>query len=109
MDRDVVDVVIAGSRQRSLWFDPESGECYVWMVLDAKILDKAKHVVVEGISVLVARDPADPPRDDPPQDRPPQDPQKEVTPDKPPPAPPKTPERSSLAELLASVGEGEDA
>ena len=63
VDRDLVDVVIAGSRQRALWFDPESGECYVWMVLDAKILDGAKAVVVEGVSVLEARDPAALPQD----------------------------------------------
>jgi hypothetical protein len=58
VDRNLVDVVIAGSRQRALWFDPESEECYVWMVLDAKILDSAKPDVVEGVSVLEARDPA---------------------------------------------------
>lgn len=87
VDRDVVDVVIAGSRQRALWFDPESGECYVWMVLDAKILDKAKQVVVEGVSVLTARDPTASV-----QDHPPRDDRKEVVPDEPPTAPPKTPE-----------------
>ena len=81
VDRDLVDVVIAGSRQRALWFDPESGECYVWMVLDAKILDNAKQVVVEGVSILEARDPAALPQDTRP-----------VVPDQPPPPPPKAPE-----------------
>jgi hypothetical protein len=54
VDRDILDVVLAGTRQRALWFDPESGECFVWIVLDGKVLDAVKHEVVDTVSTFVA-------------------------------------------------------
>lgn len=57
VDRDILDIVLAGSRQRALWFDPESGECFVWMVLDGGVLDKAQHYVVDELSVFIANTP----------------------------------------------------
>lgn len=94
IDRDLVDVVIAGSRQRALWFEPDSGDCYVWMVLDAKILDGAEQVTVEGISILRAGDPADPPRNPVVESRPPPvpDPSETPVPSEPTPPPQPTPE-----------------
>ncbi|MDZ8118932.1 hypothetical protein [Pontiella agarivorans] len=57
VDRDILDIVLAGSRQRALWFDPESGECFVWMVLDGGVLDKALHYVEDEVSVFIANTP----------------------------------------------------
>ncbi len=57
VDRDILDIVLAGSRQRALWFDPESGECFVWMVLDGGVLSKAQHYVVDEVSVFIANTP----------------------------------------------------
>ena len=37
VDRNILDMVLAGARQRALWFDPDNGEAYVWMVLDASL------------------------------------------------------------------------
>lgn len=54
VDRDILDVVLAGSRQRALWFDPETKECFVWIVLDGKILEGVKHEVVDTVSTFVA-------------------------------------------------------
>lgn len=57
VDRDILDIVLAGSRQRALWFDPETGECYVWMVLDGGVLAQAQHYVVDELSVFIANTP----------------------------------------------------
>jgi hypothetical protein len=54
VDRDIADVVLAGSRQRALWFDPTNGDCYVWMVMDGAIHARADHYVENGVSVYVA-------------------------------------------------------
>ncbi|VGO15861.1 hypothetical protein PDESU_04448 [Pontiella desulfatans] len=57
VDRDIMDIVLAGSRQRALWFDPVSDECFVWMVLDGGVLTKSKHYVVDGLSVFISNQP----------------------------------------------------
>ena len=57
VDRDILDIVLAGSRQRALWFDPETGECFVWMVLDGGVLSQAQHYVVDDLSVFIANTP----------------------------------------------------
>ena len=57
VDRSITDIVLAGSRQRALWFDPETDECYVWMVLDGKVLDMADHYIAEDVSVFIANTP----------------------------------------------------
>lgn len=57
VDRDILDIVLAGSRQRALWFDPMSGECYVWMVMDGGVLSQSEHYVVDDISVFIANTP----------------------------------------------------
>lgn len=57
VDRNIADIVLAGSRQRALWFDPESEECYVWMVLDGGILQKVAHYTEDGVSIFVANTP----------------------------------------------------
>jgi hypothetical protein len=57
IDRDILDLVLAGSRQRALWFDPSTGECYVWMVLDGAVLTQAKHYVIEDLSIFIANQP----------------------------------------------------
>jgi hypothetical protein len=54
VDRNILDTVLAGTRQRALWFDETSGECYVWMVMDGAILSRTSHKVVEDVSVFVA-------------------------------------------------------
>lgn len=54
VDRNILDSVLAGSRQRALWLDDETGEVFVWMVLDGAVLGRADHVVVEGVSVFTA-------------------------------------------------------
>ena len=57
IDRAILDGVLAGSRQRALWFDPDNGECYVWMVLDGAVLDKVDHHVKDSVSVFSANTP----------------------------------------------------
>ena len=57
VDRSLTDIVLAGTRQRALWFDPETDECFVWMVLDGKILEKVDHHITKDISVFVANTP----------------------------------------------------
>lgn len=57
VDRDILDIVLAGSRQRALWFDPLSDECFVWMVLDGSVLTQSEHYVVDGLSVFVSNKP----------------------------------------------------
>jgi hypothetical protein len=57
VDRDILDIVLAGSRQRALWFDPETDECYVWMVLDGNVLTQSQHYVVDGLSVFISNKP----------------------------------------------------
>ena len=57
VDRDILDIVLAGSRQRALWFDPETGECFVWMVLDGGVLSQALHYVVDDLSIFIADTP----------------------------------------------------
>ena len=54
VDRNISDLVLAGSRQRALWFDPNSGDCYAWIVMDGSIQSKADHYVENGVSVYVA-------------------------------------------------------
>ena len=57
IDRNILDSILAGSRQRALWFDPDNGECYVWMVLDGAVLDKVDHHVKDSVSVFSANTP----------------------------------------------------
>lgn len=57
VDRNIADMVLAGSRQRALWFDPTNGDCYLWMVMDGAIKTKADHYVENGVSVYVANQP----------------------------------------------------
>ncbi len=57
IDRNILDMVLAGSRQRALWFDPENSECFVWMVLDGNVLQAADHYTVDSVSVFVASKP----------------------------------------------------
>jgi hypothetical protein len=57
VDRTIADVVLAGSRQRALWFDPDNGECYVWVVLDGKVLEMVDHYIEQEISVFIANTP----------------------------------------------------
>lgn len=57
VDRDILDLVLAGSRQRALWFDPESDEVFVWMVMDGGVLDQSEHYIVEDLSVFIANKP----------------------------------------------------
>ena len=54
VDRNILDGVLAGSRQRALWLDEETGEIYVWMVLDGAVLTRANHTVVQDVSVFTA-------------------------------------------------------
>ena len=57
VDRTILDSVLAGSRQRALWFDPENGECYVWIVFDGGVLAKVDQHVEEGVSIFIANTP----------------------------------------------------
>jgi hypothetical protein len=57
VDRDITDLVLSGSRQRAMWFDPLSRDCYVWVVMDGGIPGKANHFVENGTSVYVANQP----------------------------------------------------
>ena len=54
IDRVILDSVLAGSRQRALWVDKDTGECYVWMVMDGAVLQRAEHRIVGDVSVFVA-------------------------------------------------------
>ncbi len=54
VDRSIADIVLAGSRQRALWFDPDNGECYVWIVLDSAVLEKVDHYINQDVSTFVA-------------------------------------------------------
>jgi len=54
VDRDILDMVLAGTRQRALWFDPDNAECYVWLVLDGRVLKAVDHIVVDSVSAFVA-------------------------------------------------------
>jgi len=57
IERDILDSVLAGTRQRALWFDPENGEAYMWIVLDGRLRDVVDQHIVEGVSVFVANTP----------------------------------------------------
>jgi hypothetical protein len=57
IERDILDMVLAGTRQRALWFDPDNGECYIWIVLDGRLRDVVDQQIVEGVSVFVANTP----------------------------------------------------
>lgn len=57
IERDITDLVLSGSRQRALWFDPLSRDCYVWVVMDGGIPGKAEHFIENGVSVYVANQP----------------------------------------------------
>ena len=54
VERDITDLVLSGSRQQALWFDPSNGDCYVWLVMDGSVPRKANHTVENGVSVYVA-------------------------------------------------------
>jgi hypothetical protein len=54
IDRNILDSVLAGSRQRALWFDDKTGEVYVWMVLDGGVLKSTTHSVEKEVSVFIA-------------------------------------------------------
>ena len=57
IDRNILDMVLAGSRQRALWFDADNNEVYVWFVLDGSVLDAVSHSVTDEVSVFVASKP----------------------------------------------------
>jgi hypothetical protein len=57
VDRSIADMVLAGSRQRALWFDPTTGDCYLWVVMDGAVKTKADHSVENGVSVYIANQP----------------------------------------------------
>ena len=57
IDRDITDIVLSGSRQRALWFDPLSNDCYVWVVMDGAVPGMADHTVENGTSIYVANRP----------------------------------------------------
>jgi hypothetical protein len=57
VDRTIADVVLAGTRQRALWFDPDNGEVFVWMVVDGAVLDRVDHYLAEEVSVFIANTP----------------------------------------------------
>ena len=59
VNRSISDIVLAGSRQRALWFDPDNGECYVWIVLDGDVLEKVDHYINQDVSTFVANTPID--------------------------------------------------
>lgn len=98
IDRNILDMVLAGARQRALWFDPENGEAYIWMVLDGAVLDNADHHVAEGVSVFTANTPIK--VEYIPERRKQEVPQVTVTPVAPAPAPPPPEEPKTPAEEL---------
>ena len=57
IERDILDMVLAGTRQRALWFDPDNGEAYLWIVLDGRLLDVVDQHIVDGVSVFIANTP----------------------------------------------------
>lgn len=57
VDRNITDIVLAGSRQRALWFNPVNGDAFVWMVLDGSIFQRVNHSVEHDVSVFVANAP----------------------------------------------------
>ncbi|QDU68974.1 hypothetical protein [Engelhardtia mirabilis] len=54
VDRAITDLVLSGSRQRAMWFDPANGDCYVWLVMDGQVPQMADHSVENGVSIYVA-------------------------------------------------------
>ena len=54
VQRDITDVVLSGSRQNAMWFDPTNGDCFVWMVMDGDVPQRADHSVENGVSVYIA-------------------------------------------------------
>ena len=54
VERNITDLVLSGSRQRALWFDPSNGDCYVWLVMDGSVPGMANHTVENGVSIYVA-------------------------------------------------------
>ena len=54
IDRQILDSVLAGSRQRALWVDKDTDECYVWMVMDGSVLERADHTLANDVSVFRA-------------------------------------------------------
>lgn len=54
IDRAILDAVLAGSRQRALWVDNDTGECYVWMVLDGAVLARADRFLAEDVAIFRA-------------------------------------------------------
>ncbi len=54
IDRRITDVVLSGSRQRALWFDPMNRDLYVWVVMDGGILEAVSHTVSDDVSIFVA-------------------------------------------------------
>ncbi len=89
VDRNILDMVLAGARQRALWFDPDNGEAYIWMVLDGAVLANASHHVADSVSVFVANTPITVPYI--PQRRQQEVPQVIVAPRAPAPPPPEAP------------------
>ncbi len=54
IDRAILDQVLAGTRQRALWWDEDTGEVFVWMVVDGALLERVSHRVIEDVSVFTA-------------------------------------------------------
>lgn len=57
IDKEILDAVLAGTRQRALWWDTETGELFVWMVMDGAVRTRADQRVVQGVSVFTANAP----------------------------------------------------
>ncbi len=99
VDRNILDIVLAGSRQRALWIDSENNEIYIWIVLDGSVLEAVDHDVTEGVSVFVASKPVNTLYV--PERRKPEIPKVvvEVPSTPPPPAPTPAPEKTPIEEL----------
>lgn len=54
IDKEILDTVLAGTRQRALWWDTETGEVFVWMVVDGALLERVAHDVIQDVSVFTA-------------------------------------------------------
>jgi len=54
IDKQILDTVLAGTRQQALWWDTETNELYCWMIVDGKVLDRVDAYVVRDVSVFIA-------------------------------------------------------
>ena len=54
IDKQILDTVLAGTRQQALWWDTETNELYCWMIVDGKVLDRVDEHVMRGVSVFIS-------------------------------------------------------